>query len=183
MTRLTVLVDGPSGAGKTTFAEAVSRRTGISVVHLDDFYPGWSGLAAASRMVVDDVLHPTRPGYRRWDWERSVPADWVALDPGDSLLIEGVGAITEASVAAAGLLGDVLTVRLSAPVTVRRARALARDADYEPWWDMWAEQEAGHFAEHGDLPVDFELEWTPEGFSGGGGGGPAINIHGQLPDV
>ncbi|QGU04244.1 nucleoside/nucleotide kinase family protein [Corynebacterium comes] len=159
MSRLTVLVDGPSGAGKTTFAEAVSRRTGLRVVHLDDFYPGWSGLASASRMVVHDVLDPRDPGYRRWDWVAGVPGDWVSLDPEESVIIEGVGAVTEASIAAAGALGDVLTVRLNAPARVRRARALTRDTGYEPFWDMWAGQEELHFREHGRVPVDFELEW------------------------
>lgn len=183
MTRLTILVDGPSGAGKTTFAEAISRRTGIRVVHLDDFYPGWSGLAGASRMVTEDVLHPTRPGYRRWDWEASAPDDWVALDPAESVLVEGVGAITADSVAAARFLGDVLTVRLCAPVTVRRTRALARDAGYEPWWDMWARQEAVHFAEHGDLPVDLELAWSPDGSDGGSGGGSGRNTYRHITDA
>ncbi|RSZ65499.1 hypothetical protein EAH68_01710 [Corynebacterium hylobatis] len=159
MSRLTVLVDGPSGAGKTTFAEAVSRRTGLRVVHLDDFYPGWSGLAAASRMVVDDVLHPTAPGFRRWNWETDTSADWVALDPAESLIVEGVGALTAASVAAARALGEVLTVRINAPTEVRRTRALNRDTGYAPFWEMWAQQEAVHFRAHGHLPVDFDLKW------------------------
>ena len=154
MTRLTVLIDGPSGAGKTTFAGAVGRLTGLRVVHLDDFYPGWSGLSEASRMVVDDVLHPTRPGYRRWDWEADAPGEWVALDPRQSLVIEGVGAVTAASISAAEDLGEVLTVRIDAPVDLRRTRALARDVGYEPFWEMWAAQEAVFYAEHGEVPVD-----------------------------
>lgn len=159
MNRLTILIDGPSGAGKTTFAESVSRSTGLRVIHLDDFYPGWGGLAEASRMVAACVLHPRNPGYRRWDWTADAPADWVPLEPGESVIIEGVGAVTEASIAAAGELGDVLTVRLNAPAQVRRARALKRDTGYEPFWDMWARQEEHHFAEHGRVPVDFELQW------------------------
>lgn len=159
MSRLTVLVDGPSGAGKTTFAEAVALRAGLRVVHLDDFYPGWAGLAEASRMVVDHVLHPVAPGFRRWDWTVGQPAGWVPLDPAESVIIEGVGAITGASIAAAGALGEVLTVRISAPAPVRRERALKRDAGYGPFWETWARQEELHFAEHGRIPVDFELEW------------------------
>ncbi|MBC3186123.1 (d)CMP kinase [Corynebacterium sp. zg-331] len=142
----TWLIDGPSGAGKTTYAEALARRLGHRVVHLDDFYPGWDGLAAGARMVAEHVLHPSAPGYRRWDWERDRPGEWVTLPVGAPLIVEGVGAITEASVAAARHRGGVHTVVISAPESVRRARALARDPFYEPWWQTWARQEREHFA-------------------------------------
>jgi adenylate kinase family enzyme len=38
-----VAVVGPGGAGKSTFAEELGRRTGLPVVHLDQHYwkPGW----------------------------------------------------------------------------------------------------------------------------------------------
>lgn len=154
-----MLVDGPSGAGKTSFSELLGELTGMRVVHLDDFYPGWSGLAEAARMVVDDVLDPHAPGYRRWDWETGSPAGWVPLDPADSLIVEGVGAVTAASIIAARTLGEVLTVRVDAPVATRRARALARDPGYRPWWDMWARQEAEHFAGPGKVAADVQLQW------------------------
>ncbi|RNE48682.1 hypothetical protein C5L39_08240 [Corynebacterium alimapuense] len=153
----TVLIDGPSGAGKTSYAEALSRHTGFSVVHLEDFYPGWGGLAQAAVMVTEDVLHPSSPGFRRWDWEQNQAADWVALDPRENLIIEGVGAITEASVAAAKRRGQVLTVRINAPVSIRRRRALIRDPNYEPWWNMWAAQEAEFFADNGRISINVSV--------------------------
>ena len=45
MAPYTLLIDGPSGAGKTTLALQIGEALGIPVVHLDDFYPGWGGLA------------------------------------------------------------------------------------------------------------------------------------------
>src|SRR5688572_11642762 len=38
-----VLVIGPGGAGKSTFANALGERTGLPVIHLDALYwrPGW----------------------------------------------------------------------------------------------------------------------------------------------
>ena len=139
----TVLIDGPSGAGKTTLAAVMGRALGIRVVHLDDFYPGWGGLAEGARMVARDVLHPRSPGYWRWDWDAHRRAGWVELDPAADVIVEGVGAVTGASIRAARARGDVTTVRVVAPAGVRRSRALQRDPGYADYWDMWAAQEAG----------------------------------------
>jgi adenylate kinase family enzyme len=44
-----VLVIGSGGAGKSTFASRLSRRTGLSLIHLDSLYwrPGWLETPAA----------------------------------------------------------------------------------------------------------------------------------------
>ncbi|HET7069701.1 MAG TPA: 4-amino-4-deoxy-L-arabinose transferase, partial [Nocardioides sp.] len=65
-------VDGPAGSGKTTLAaEVASLAGGAAVIHMDDLFEGWRGLAQ-----VDDqlgtLLRPLAEGfpgsYRRWDW-------------------------------------------------------------------------------------------------------------------
>lgn len=145
----TLLVDGPSGAGKTSFATRLATQQGWDIVHLDDFYPGWHGLAAGAEMVARDVLHPQRPGFRRWDWDRDCPGEWVGISSGPRtrpLIVEGVGALTDASLAAARRLGPVCAVLIDGPRDVRRARALRRDPGYAPWFDVWAQQERTHFA-------------------------------------
>ncbi|WP_288832234.1 (d)CMP kinase [uncultured Corynebacterium sp.] len=138
----TVLIDGPSGAGKTTLANLMGRALGMEVVHLDDFYPGWGGLAEGARMVAEDVLRPRDPGYWRWDWKHDRRGEWVALDPAADLIVEGVGALTGASLSAARARGSVVAIRVIAPAEVRKRRALARDPGFAPYWDMWAAQEA-----------------------------------------
>lgn len=155
-----ILIDGQSGSGKTTLARQLAIDTGFQLVHLEDFYPGWSGLAEASRMVVDDVLHPTRPGFWRWDWDQDRRGEWVDIRPRASLIIEGCGAVTEASISTAATLGTVITVRMTGPEDTRRQRALARDPGYAPWWEMWAAQEREHFTGPGDVPVDHVLGWS-----------------------
>lgn len=142
MAPYTLLIDGPSGAGKTTLALQIGEALGILVVHLDDFYPGWGGLAEGARMVAEDVLDPERPGYWRWDWKLGRRAEWVALPPGGDVIVEGVGAVTGASKARARKRGDVDTIRVVAEPGLRKARALRRDPGYAEWWDMWAAQEA-----------------------------------------
>lgn len=142
MAPYTLLIDGPSGAGKTTLALQIGDALGIPVVHLDDFYPGWGGLAEGARMVAEDVLDPERPGYWRWDWKLGRRAEWVALPPGGDVIVEGVGAVTRASIARARKRGDVDTIRVVAEPGLRKARALRRDPGYAEWWEMWAAQEA-----------------------------------------
>lgn len=154
---ISILIDGQSGSGKTTLARELAADTGFQVVHLEDFYPGWAGLAQASRMVATDVLHPTSPGFWRWDWEQHRRAEWVAIRPGASLVIEGCGAVSAASISMARTLGTVITVRITAPEPIRKQRALARDPGYAPWWEMWAQQEREHFAGPGNVPVEHVL--------------------------
>ncbi|MEO8095730.1 MAG: hypothetical protein ABI632_12485, partial [Pseudolysinimonas sp.] len=43
--RPVVLIDGRSGAGKTTLARELAPLVGAQLVSLDDVYPGWDGLA------------------------------------------------------------------------------------------------------------------------------------------
>jgi uridine kinase len=146
--RVVLLIDGRSGSGKTTLGRAVAaawpveRLGAVRLVHLDDVYPGWHGLAAASRAVETTILSPVEPGWRRWDWQNDRAGEWEALDPAVSLIVEGAGAVTRASSAVA----DV-RVWLELDAGARRARALARDgATYEPWWDVWSDQEEAHLA-------------------------------------
>lgn len=136
-----MLIDGRSGSGKTTLAAQIANSGPWHVVHLDDFYPGWSGLAEGAQMVARDVLAADNPGYWRWDWVAGVRGEWVSLEGVEKLLVEGVGAVTWASLAAARRRGAVFTIRVECDEQLRRMRALQRDPDFAPWWEMWAEQE------------------------------------------
>jgi uridine kinase len=163
--RVVLLIDGRSGSGKTTLARRlvaawpVDRLGPVQLVHLDDVYPGWHGLEAASRVVESTILGAADPGWTTWDWERGVPGERRTLDPAVSVVVEGAGALTRASSALA-----TLRVWLELDDETRRARALGRDgATYEPWWDVWAEQEERHLAVDGprglaDVVVDVGLD-------------------------
>lgn len=147
--RFVVLIDGGSGSGKTTLAVAlqtslVMARVPAQLVSLDRCYPGWSGLAAAATMVVDDILDPVNPGYRRWDWQHSRPADWVELDPERPLIVEGCGALTPLNAAY-----STLGIWVHRDPHDRKAAALTRDRGaFEPHWDHWAAQEHQHWSAH-----------------------------------
>src|SRR5699024_2151410 len=95
-----ILIDGRSGAGKTTIAHRIADELGARVVSLDEFYPGWSGLAAATE-IAGGIVREHREGsdarYRRWDWERDVWSQECLVDPERALIVEGCGALTAAS--------------------------------------------------------------------------------------
>lgn len=152
-----VAVDGPSGAGKTSLVAGLAEQTGARVLHLEDLYPGWHGLTSTPAIVagVLDVVAVDGIGSaRRWDWDRGLPGSQIHVPPTRLLLLDGVGS-------GAAVLRPYLSllVWVEAPVAVRKERALARDGgSYAPFWDMWAAQEAEHFAaegtrRHADLVV------------------------------
>jgi uridine kinase len=145
-----VLIDGRSGAGKTTFAARLAAAAGRDVVRLalDDVYPGWDGLRAGADAVIADVLAPLRAGrpgaWTAWDWAAESPGDAHTVPAGSRLIVEGAGILTPVSAA----LADA-TVWIDAPDEVRRRRALARDGQtYAPHWERWARQEDDHLRRH-----------------------------------
>ncbi|QIG40511.1 hypothetical protein G5T42_14365 [Microbacterium sp. 4R-513] len=143
-----VLIDGQSGAGKTSLAKQLVARwplTGrVQLVALDSIYPGWDGLADGVEAARTLILVPHGRGvlgiWQRWDWDASAPAEAHAVDPSLPLIVEGSGLITGAT----ARLGDV-RVWLESPLVSRKRRALERDGEiYRPHWEQWAEQEERH---------------------------------------
>lgn len=152
------LVDGRSGSGKSTFASALEG-SGVRLLRLDDVYPGWDGLQAASDRLVDRVLRCRSRGVpallRRWDWAADRPGEAFAVPTDGPLVVEGCGALSRRSAALADL-----TVWIELGTADRRRRALARDGDaFAPHWERWARQERRMIARDGprslaDLVVD-----------------------------
>ncbi len=160
-TRL-VCVDGPSGAGKTVLADQLVRALGgASLVHMDDLYPGWDGLAAAVPLLHEWIVAPLAAGrparYRRYDWGLGRYTGDHDLGTPPVLVIEGAGSGARIIATRA-----VLLVWVDAPPAERFRRAMERDGDtYQPHWERWARQEQSHFAAEGtreraDIEVDSE---------------------------
>jgi hypothetical protein len=145
-----VIIDGRSGAGKSSLARALV--TGwplagrVQLVALDSIYPGWDGLDDGVELAREQILAPHGRGligvWQRWDWEVGAPAEAHAVDPSLPLIVEGSGSLT----ARTARLADV-RVWLDSPLSSRRHRALTRDGDaYRPHWERWARQEDRHVA-------------------------------------
>lgn len=134
-----VTIDGYSGSGKSTLAAALARLLpGWQVLHLDDWYPGWDGLAQGAevaRRIAADLREGRASSYVTWDWETNTSGLAVEV-PLAPTIIEGCGAWD----------ADAdLSVWIADPGEAeRRRRALARDgATYAPHWQRWAMQDRG----------------------------------------
>lgn len=134
-----VTIDGYSGSGKSTLAAALVRLVnGWQVLHLDDWYPGWDGLAAgadSARRIAADLWAGRASSYEAWDWENGTTGATIRV-PLAPTIIEGCGAIeAEAD----------LAIWIADPgEDERRHRALARDGQtYAPHWQRWADQDLG----------------------------------------
>jgi hypothetical protein len=140
-----VAVDGPSGAGKSVLADRLGAELGATVLRVDEFVPGWRGLAAMPPVIARDLLAPIAAGatavVRRWDWIGDRPGDLVDVHPAAFLLLDGCGSGSRVIRPYLSLL-----MWVDAPERQRRERAMARDgAVFEPWWDVWAAQERALF--------------------------------------
>lgn len=148
-----VLIDGRSGAGKTSLAACLAARWPLAgrvqLIALDSLYPGWDGLDAGVDRALEWILRPHGRGsigtWRRWDWEHETEAESHAVDPSLGVILEGSGILTPATAA----LADV-RIWVESAEPARKARALARDGDtYRPHWERWAAQEEAHVRRDG----------------------------------
>ena len=160
-----VSIDGPAGSGKSTLARHLAdayddraHESAAAVVHMDDLFEGWSGLATVDEQL-DSVLRPLGSGraghYRRYDWFEDAWAETVLVPPCPLLVVEGVG-----SGAARFDHLRTLLVWVEAPHDERMRRGLDRDGDaFAPHWEQWARDEEAVFTREqtrarADLLVD-----------------------------
>ncbi|MDA0567115.1 hypothetical protein LG943_22750 [Streptomonospora sp. S1-112] len=142
-------VEGRSGAGKTTLARRVAEEAGCPLLHLDDLYPGWSGLAAVVPLVREWVLEPLArgadPRWRAYDWARGAFGEWRTTPVRGELVIEGCGS------GAAQLrpyLAELAWVQAPPALRGRRLDARWDAAAYAPHRQEWARQEDAFYAAH-----------------------------------
>lgn len=134
-----VTIDGYSGSGKSTLAAALARLVNRwQVLHLDDWYPGWDGLAAGAdiaRRIAADLRAGRASSYEAWDWENGTTGATTRV-PLAPTIIEGCGAIEA--------VADLAVWIADPGEDERRHRALARDGQtYAPHWQRWADQDLG----------------------------------------
>jgi para-aminobenzoate synthetase len=163
-----IAVDGRSGTGKSTLAEALRSRLAATIIDGDAFYAGGTVIRNenAARLVelcIDwrrqkDVLQTLRSGrparFQAFDWDAfdgSLVADPVVVEPMPWIILEGV-------YSARPELSELLDVRILLRTSddVRTARLLEREWTIGPWERQWHHAEA-HYFEHMVPESGFDL--------------------------
>ena len=94
-------IDGPAGAGKTTFAAQLeaelSLNATVRVIHMDDLYNGWdNALSNALSEILDRISTAHLAGrefvIKIFNWHTMRFDAEEKITPTDFLIIEGVGA-------------------------------------------------------------------------------------------
>ncbi|MDC0980260.1 AAA family ATPase [Bdellovibrionales bacterium] len=148
-----ICIDGCGGAGKTTFAQNISRELNFCpVIHTDDFASPKTSSIWHKRMLTQ-VLIPLKENssaqYQRYDWNLNKLAEWITVGPQTFVIIEGVSSCRKEfrPFISFGIYID--TDR-----EIRLQRGLERDGHKAlEQWKKWMAEEDAHF-EH-DLPENF----------------------------
>jgi len=156
--RPVVAVDGPGGAGKSTFAAHLQEHLSEStVVHVDDFYRLSSqrpqqrvGIADNFDLerLAEQVLRPASRGlatrYQRYDWDTDSLAEWIDVPATGSVLIEGVYSLQMA-------LREHYSYRVFCTTNreERLRRGITRDGEAarSTWVDEWMPAEDRYIAQ------------------------------------
>jgi uridine kinase len=147
-----IVIDGRAGSGKSTLALDLQNelfRSGESmprVIHMDDLYEGWTGLAQGAdylqRVVLGPLLANGTSSWQEYNWELESRERWREFSGGTPLIIEGCGSLNRYTSTVAHL-----TVWLDVSVEIRKQRWLERDGHiFDKYFDSWAAQELDFIA-------------------------------------
>lgn len=154
-----VAIDGPGGAGKSTFARKLSEAAGESpVVHTDDFASADNPINWWPRLL-EQVIEPLTRGdaahYQRYDWPSETLAEWHTIEPAPIVIIEGVSAGRAEWAAHLSFL-----IWIETPREERLRRGLDRDGIAALHnWESWMAGEDAHYKrdptrERSDVVID-----------------------------
>jgi uridine kinase len=144
-------IDGPAGAGKTTFAAQLEAELSVNgtvrVIHMDDLYNGWdNALSNALSEILDRISTAHLAGrefvIKIFNWHTMQFDREERITPTDSLIIEGVGAAQQI-VRETG----ATTYWLDIEPEIGLQRVLDRDGAYiETQMRQWQIDQNKHFA-------------------------------------
>ena len=144
-------IDGPAGAGKTTFAAKLEAELSVDgtvrVIHMDDLYNGWeNALSNPLAEILDRISTAHIAGrdfvIKIFNWHTMAFDREERITPTDYLIIEGVGAAQQI-VRETG----AITYWLDIEPEIGLQRVLDRDgAQLEAPMRQWQVDQDKHFA-------------------------------------
>lgn len=144
-------IDGPAGAGKTTYAAQLEAELSVNAtvktIHMDDLYNGWdNALSNALSEILDRISTAHLAGrecvIKKFNWSTMQFDSEEIITPTDFLIIEGVGAAQQI-VRESG----AITYWLDIEAEIGLQRVLARDgAHIEVQMRQWQIDQDKHFA-------------------------------------
>ncbi|MFZ5827233.1 MAG: uridine kinase family protein [Bacillota bacterium] len=173
---LLIGIDGGGGSGKSVLAARLSEiEAGVTVIYGDDFYLPSARRAMADPAAVgssfdwlrirEQVLAPLSqdlPGrYQRYDWPTDALAEWVEVEPGAIVILEGVYTMRQE-------LAPFYDVRIwvETPYSLRLHRGLERDGEgaRHQWEAEWMPAEERYARLHRpDTAAHLVLDGTGAG--------------------
>ena len=98
-----VIIDGRAGSGKSTLAAALQNALFIEgeslprLIHMEDLYEGWTGLAQGAeylqRVILMPLLSNKTASWQEFNWETNQRERWREFSGGTPLIIEGCGSL------------------------------------------------------------------------------------------
>lgn len=159
-----ILIDGRAGSGKSTIAAKLQNemfKQGESmprVIHMDDLYEGWQGLALGAeylqRIILNPLLTKKSSSWQEYNWELKSRDRWREFSGGTPLIVEGCGSLNQYTSTVANI-----SVWLEVDEETRRRRWQERDGNtFDEYFDIWAAQELDFIArEKSPSLADFGL--------------------------
>lgn len=147
-----IVIDGRAGSGKSTLALDLQNelfRSGESlprIIHMDDLYEGWNGLAQGAdylqRVVLGPLLANGTSAWQEYNWELQSRDRWREFSGGTPLILEGCGSLNRYTHTVANV-----SVWLDVPPEIRKQRWLERDGHaFDNYFELWAAQELDFIA-------------------------------------
>ena len=160
-----ILIDGRAGSGKSTLAAKLQNelfKQGESmprIIHMDDLYEGWQGLALGAeylqRFILQPLLTKKNASWQEYNWELEQRERWREFSGGTPLIVEGCGSLNQYTSTVANI-----SIWLEVDEEIRRARWHERDGNtFDEYFDIWAAQELDFIArEKSPSLADFGLD-------------------------
>lgn len=146
-----IAIDGPAGAGKTTLAAtlslALSQKFSVTVIHMDDLYPGWEsalGEKLTETLVWITSCHKAKKDliFSPFNWSQNNFDSPRKYESTSLLILEGVGSSQRA------IEENLSTsIWLDLDPTIGFERVIQRDGrEISHSMTKWLDQQMQHFA-------------------------------------